>query len=292
MVFLSAVDEATRSTFRDCEILRWNRVTAELVRKSQANLVLLHNTSADRCDKRLPAITVQYLHSKIRPAQVDHTIYCSQWLAAKYGPENHSRQILHQAVPRAPSIHTAARALRDDIVIGRLCTPISRKWPHLLETFYRQLATAFPRVRWEFVGCPESLKAELRTACGGRARFHPASWSARRWLGDWDALLYHNPDVTESFGRTVAEAMRAGCIPIVDNRGGFREQIIMTPDRTGFLCDTLEDFHIALDTLHDSTTRWQIAHAARSHAECLFSESVFAAGLKRTFRAALRTQMA
>jgi glycosyltransferase involved in cell wall biosynthesis len=58
--------------------------------------------------------------------------------------------------------------------------------------------------------------------------------------------VYHNPAVTETFGRTVAEAMRAGCVPIVDDRGGFREQV---EPETGFLCRTDGDFADAIERL-------------------------------------------
>ena len=108
-------------------------------------------------------------------------------------------------------------------MIGRICTPQQKKWPNDVDEFYGRLADSYPQIRWEFIGCPTELQSRLSTVCHGRTTFLPAGWGARSRLWNWDALLYHNPQVTESFGRTVAEAMRAGCIPIVDDRGGFRE---------------------------------------------------------------------
>ncbi len=46
-----------------------------------------------------------------------------------------------------------------------------------------------------------------------------------------------NPEKVEHFGITTVEAMAAGAVPVVINKGGQRE--IITPD-TGYLCDTVE----------------------------------------------------
>jgi glycosyltransferase involved in cell wall biosynthesis len=152
-------------------------------------------------------------------------------------------------------------------VIGRLCTPTRAKWPDDV-SFYAALASRFPNVRWEFVGCPAHLQPELQSACGGRAAFFPAGWQMRSRLWHWDALLYHNAAITESFGRTVAEAMRAGCIPIVDDRGGFREQIIPS---CGFLCHDDDEFAAATAMIQSTGTRQRMSRACRAHADERFS---------------------
>ncbi|MBA4312072.1 MAG: hypothetical protein C0417_05540 [Chlorobiaceae bacterium] len=48
-----------------------------------------------------------------------------------------------------------------------------------------------------------------------------------------------NPENAEHFGMTTVEAMSAGCIPIVVNRGGQRE--IVTPGVNGFLWETIDE---------------------------------------------------
>ena len=88
----------------------------------------------------------------------------------------------------------------------------------------------------------------------------------------WDALLYHNTRVTESFGRTVAESMRAGCIPVVDNRGGFAEQVHAD---CGFLCDDKDEFSAALDQLCDAGIRRRMSRAALADANERFSLARF-----------------
>jgi glycosyltransferase involved in cell wall biosynthesis len=97
--------------------------------------------------------------------------------------------------------------------------------------------------------------------------------------------------------------MRAGCIPIVDNRGGFREQVAsvraqnaapdcLTPARrparndhsSGFLCNNPEDFARALERLLDPERRTQHAQAAYARGNDLFSLERFSKNLLEAFR--------
>lgn len=313
VVFLNPVDANTHTAFAPIQLLEWNDVTSSAVNHLKPDVVLLHNTPRSRCGESLPAATLQYLHSKITPAPADLTVYCSNWLAREYRQPN--APVLYQAVPIPPdsigkslagspaSPTTSNRALRDHLVVGRLCTPQSRKWPPDLPDFYRTLSAQFPRVEWEFVGCPGSQRARYAAACNGRVRFLDAGWPSRAHLHSWDALLYHHPTLTESFGRTGAEALRSGCIPILDNRGGFVEQLtsptsidptpVHAPRRTkvadarcrpGFLCDTLDDFAAALEVLQHPPTRWRHSQAGRSHGHRRFSLQRFAGDFLQVLR--------
>lgn len=95
---------------------------------------------------------------------------------------------------------------------------------------------------------------------------------SRSRLSDWDALLYHHPDLTESFGRTVAEAARVGCIPIVDDRGGFSEQL-QTLGLTG--CRSVEQFSEAIDRLSCLLSRVELSRAIQKRADAEFSLRAF-----------------
>jgi hypothetical protein len=277
VVFLSSVTEETRQAFADCRVEQWERVDDERLSALQPDVVLLHNT-AERCVGRISsAVRVQYVHSVGRRAEADLTLYCSRWLANRCGGQ--AADVLYQAVPQpSPPVGGETRGLRERLVIGRICTPQPQKWPADLRGFYRRLARRFPEVDWEFVGCPVSMQPVLIDACGGRAAFHPASWRARALLWRWDALLYHNPNVTESFGRTAAESMRAGCIPVVDNRGGFTEQV---NPAGGFLCGGDEDFAAAVDRLRDAGMRRRMSRAALAHANEAFALARFRAEFHR-----------
>ena len=251
------------------------------------DVVILHNISFSRVEGRLPAVTIQYLHSKIFPASADLTLFCSDWLAHLYGAD--TKNVCRQAVPRPKRLNVAneTRSLRTDPVIGRICTPQQRKWPSGTVEFYAKLANRFPNVQWEFVGSPVKLQPVLRTACHGKANFLSASWTARSRLWFWNAMLYHHPTLTESFGRTVAESMRSGCVPIVDDRGGFREQI---QEGCGFLCKTESDFSHAVEQLLSPANRWRISHASRVHADEHFSLSRFGNEIIRRIREAAESR--
>ena len=271
VAFLSNVSDETRRTFQDARVERWSACSRRAVDALRPDVVIAHNVGGRGLISG-SAVTVQYVHSVGRRAPADVTVYCSRWLAAQMGGT--AGDVLYQGVPRPVRTSRAVdrRGNRDGLVIGRICTPIAQKWPASIIPFYARLAERFPDVNWEFVGCPRRRWPELETACRGRARFFRASWHARRRLWKWDALLYHNPDVTESFGRTVAESLRAGCVPIVDVRGGFVEQV--TP-ATGVLCASLEDFVAGIARLQDYGVRRRMSAAAQADGERQFSIGAF-----------------
>jgi glycosyltransferase involved in cell wall biosynthesis len=255
VLFLSRPTEETRQTFVPAAVLHASRVERDLLRRIDPDLVLLHNTAETRWPGPIEVPVIQYAHSVTSHAPADRTVACSKWLQNELTRRGRAVDgVLYQAVPIPPLPSSGERrALRTDLIIGRICTPTARKWPPELLPFYESLATRFRDVTWEFVGAPPDLEQPLRHACQNRFTFHPAAWSARRHLHRWDALLYHHPSLTESFGRTVAESLRAGCIPIVDRRGGFCEQF--TPE-AGFLCESDDDFAAALQAIQSPEQRW------------------------------------
>ncbi|MEZ6056554.1 MAG: glycosyltransferase [Planctomycetaceae bacterium] len=295
VAFLSRVKEETRRHFGHTRVLEWKQVSPDGVRKLRPDLVLLHNTSEGRGVPIKEVASIQYLHSAITPLSAPITVACSQELRSRL--ELSSRQIgdrvssvLYQPVPVPPRpTHWTGetRWLRDRMVVGRICTPTSRKWPVELIPFYQELAASCRSIDWEFVGCPTILQDDLRRACLGRAVFHPASWGARSHLWRWDAMLYHHPTLSETFGRTCAEAMRAGCIPIVDDRGGFREQV--TP-KTGLLCRQTSEFVTALMTLQSRSRRWVMQRQATQMAHDRFSLQAFSVAFRELLREASGTQ--
>lgn len=89
--------------------------------------------------------------------------------------------------------------------------------------------------------------------------------------------------IPESFGRTVAEAMRTGCVPIVDANGGFVEQV---PPNTGFLSDKPMEFAAAIKRIQSVREREDISRNARIHADAAFSLAAFRVRLLDAFRRA------
>lgn len=284
VVFRGGISAEARERFRDWEPGRWERITAARVRESGADLVLLHNASRESVVESWGRPTINYLHSRITPAEADLWLCCSEWLREQYRrPE---LRVLRQGVPRPerPITVPFPRGETRGLVVGRLCTPTPRKWWDGIVEFYGRLAASCPEAWWEFVGCPERLRGELTEACRQRVTFHPASWEARRWLWTWDVMLYHHPGVTESFGRTVGDAFRAGCIPIVDRRGGFVEQL---RDGPGVLCSDERDFIGALERFSEAGVRQREAARCRTRGEEHYSLGRFGRELLQAFVAVL-----
>ncbi len=275
VAFLSRVDPVTRQAFAPHQVLHWPHCTSDRIRQVTPDLVILHNIAANQTSLWDGALTIQYVHSAGRRIPADHTVYCSRWLAEQCRAK--APAVLWQGVPLpiAP-VHARPRT-QGRLRIGRICTPTARKWPDLLPAFYSQLSAQHPHVDWEFVGCPQAMQSILQTACCGRATFHSAGWQARSHVWDWDALLYHHPTLTESFGRTVAEAARAGCIPIVDDRGGFSEQCQVLGGRG---CRTSTDFGDAITGLSAPEYRQRLSESIQQKANEYFSLTRFGARLR------------
>jgi glycosyltransferase involved in cell wall biosynthesis len=91
----------------------------------------------------------------------------------------------------------------------------------------------------------------------------------------WHAAGYGEPDeapeLAEHFGISTVEAMAAGCVPIVINRGGQRE--IVEHGVRGFLWNTLDELkHYTLLVARDQPLRARVAEAARQRAACFAPE--------------------
>ena len=272
---LSRADAVTRQAFEPHRLLHWPRCTSEFIRQVNPDLVLLHNISAGPSSRWDGAYTMQYVHSAGRRLPADRTLYCSRWLAEQCrAPQS---TVLWQGVPLPTRPSTPQPRTDGRLRIGRICTPTVRKWPDTLPAFYTYLASQHPHVDWEFVGCPIEMQPLLQSACSGRATFHPAGWLARSHVWHWDALLYHHPTLTESFGRTVAEAARAGCIPIVDARGGFPEQLEVLGGRG---CRTRPEFADAIAELSDPMIRQRLSASIRLQSQEHFSLASFGARLR------------
>jgi hypothetical protein len=275
VAFLSRVDAVTRQAFEPHQVLHWPHCTSDRIRQVNPDLVILHNIAANHSSLWDGAVTIQYIHSTGRRAPADHTVYCSHWLAEQCRAKAPS--VLWQGVP-LPIVPAHARPRTEGrLRIGRICTPSTRKWPDSLPAFYSKLAAQHPHVDWEFVGCPAAMQPILKSGCNGRATFHPAEWQARSLVWHWDALLYHHPTLTESFGRTVAEAARAGCIPIVDDRGGFSEQCQILGSRG---CHTPTDFGDAITELSDPDYRQRHSDSIQQKANEHFSLASFGERLR------------
>lgn len=270
IAFLSSVPDATRNVFQPHRVESWLRCSRDRIQAVTPDLVILHNVSPVHSTLWEDVPSIQYIHSASQKLPADLTVYCSEWLAQSCRANRPS--ILWQGVPRPLNPGSVDRNRNPRLKVGRLCTPSTRKWPHVLPQFYAYLTQQHPNIDWEFVGCPVSLQPALLAACQGRATFHSADWAARSLFWSWDVMLYHHPTLTESFGRTVAEAARTGCIPIVDDRGGFIEQL-RTLNLRG--CRSWSDFSGQLDALQERQLRQEISTSIQHQADEQFSIRAF-----------------
>ena len=95
------------------------------------------------------------------------------------------------------------------------------------------------------------------------------SWHYQSAAVFWHAAGYgdsdDSPELAEHFGISTAEAMAAGCVPVVVNRGGQRE--IVEHGVTGFLWNTLDELKsYTLLIAGDPALRARLAEAARRRA--------------------------
>ncbi len=276
ILFLSSPTKETLNAFRHCEVRVEKVIDDSIVEAIAPDVIILHNTSPDRVKISSEVFTLQFQHSAGKRASATKHVACSKWLADQLPG---SPDVLYQPVPIPPQPQrSSSRNLDDELIIGRICTPTIRKWPPQLIDLYSELAEQNRSVTWEFVGTPPEMKDAFQAACRGRAVFHDASVDARHHLWRWHAMLYHHPALTESFGRTVAEAMRSGCIPIVDARGGFLEQI--THEETGFLCTSVQDFAVGVESLRGHGERAQLSRNAVASANERFSLTAFYSQLR------------
>ncbi|RJQ27899.1 glycosyltransferase [Candidatus Parcubacteria bacterium] len=91
----------------------------------------------------------------------------------------------------------------------------------------------------------------------------------------WHAKGYgeDDPKKTEHFGISTVEAMAAGCVPIVINKGGQPE--IVEDNYSGFLWSSLKEFKAkTIEVINNSRLRARLSRSAVSRAH-IFSKDVF-----------------
>ena len=100
-------------------------------------------------------------------------------------------------------------------------------------------------------------------------------WHAAGYGADEDRY----PERSEHFGIATVEAMAAGCVPVVINKGGQRD--IVEHGVNGFLWNTLDELRTyTLRVAHDEQLRIRLADAARARAQ-LFSAENFVTSFMR-----------
>jgi glycosyltransferase involved in cell wall biosynthesis len=82
-----------------------------------------------------------------------------------------------------------------------------------------------------------------------------------------------HPELAEHFGIATVEAMAAGCVPVVINRGGQAD--IVRHGQTGFLWNTLEELERYTLQLARDSDLWERLSAAAQLRAATFSRPRF-----------------
>jgi glycosyltransferase involved in cell wall biosynthesis len=169
---------------------------------------------------------------------------------------------LNARVLYPPIDDIAAPVTKENLIlsVGRVFRGLynDKRYDVLIEAF-RSLRDRLPNYSWVYriVGSCGSDKAsrqylaELQKAAEG----HPVYFHLNASYQDlcryynratlfWHAAGYgvdetEHPENTEHFGMSTVEAMSAGCIPVVINRGGQKE--IVSHGKSGYLWDTVKE---------------------------------------------------
>lgn len=225
----------------------------KLLEQFAPDLILCHNITGNYYPHELRGIPSVFYHHSAHPGRgsgsnCDREIVVSHHLNSRLRLPDSA--VLYQPVTVPEYVGSRSRGV---FRIGKVATAGSKKW-NLTEMMplYDQLRNIHPGVQFELVGCGgqflQEFAAALRIGETGLVRAHPPSRASRKILHRWDVLL-SNSNTDETYGRTASEAQLAGCVPIVPNIGGYREQI--DHRYSGFLCHRLREFVGAVQTVMD-----------------------------------------
>ena len=134
----------------------------------------------------------------------------------------------------------------------------------------------FDSVQLAARGLPACVRANLpRHELAGQYAGAKIFWHAAGYGEDEKT----HPELQEHFGITTVEAMAAGCVPVVINRGGQPE--IVQHGRNGFIWNTLDELkNYTLRLMTDEAMRSKMSDAARQRAS-YFERDKFVSAFSR-----------
>jgi glycosyltransferase involved in cell wall biosynthesis len=205
--------------------------------------------------------------------------FAREWTERRWG--------VHATVIHPPVDVGLAAGPKDDLVlsVGRFSTMAhTKKQLEMIQTFKEmqdgttgrwtyacvgglndreENRTYFERVRAVGQGASTLVQANLERSqlrqLFARAKIF---WHATGLDEDTDA----HPELAEHFGIATVEAMAAGCVPVVINKGGQRE--IVQHGVNGFVWNTLDELKRYTRLLSDDPSLWsEMSGAARRRAQ-------------------------
>lgn len=241
----------------------------DAIRKHQPDVIIYQNTPYHRMPRAVPDHTLQvyYQHSlRDNPGpcwkQCDVTLSVSKFLARELGMDEST--VLYQPVT-IPERGDRKFKHGGGPLIVRIASPSPKKWRAADWKPHAKAVVQHTGGKIATVGWPKSVERDMWADKYGTA--YDPTLANRSILTSADILLYTSSTV-ESFGRTVREAQRCGCVPIVSRSGGFVEQIENEdgPDY-GFLIETPDDAVQAVSEYLKSPSWWAEHVKKRGEAE-------------------------
>lgn len=175
---------------------------------------------------------------------------------------------------------------KDQIIlsVGRFFRGVyNNKRYDMLTQAFRMLSKSLPGWEYHLVGSVSSNResqnflTELQDANRGYPVFFHTNVSHKELKEFYNRATFYwhgagygvdemkHPEATEHFGMSVLEAMTAGCIPIVVNKGGLKETV--RHEENGFLWDTLDELSKYTFRAANSSPDWLEARSRKGREE-------------------------
>ncbi len=210
------------------------------------------------------------------------------WKLAIYNSEftkkiiDHSINIKGQVVyPPVDTLNIKPLKKKKQILnVGRFVNLTKVKKQHIMVEAFKKLVDKNQLNDWSFhlvggvlPGDEDFIQQLKKDSQGYKIFFYPNANldTVRKLYGEskiyWHAMGYQEDDPSkfEHFGISTVEAMSAGCVPVVINKGGQTE--IVEPQKSGFLWDSLDELIektlqlITNPKLFDTTSKQSIIRA-------------------------------
>ncbi|MDR3402006.1 MAG: glycosyltransferase [Chthoniobacter sp.] len=160
----------------------------------------------------------------------------------------------------------AIRSTSDPLVIGRLSRAVPEKYPEDFPVFYESLQ--IPNARFRVMAWNDALRRKYRWHSFGRQwdLLTECQETQNNFLRSLDLFIYPlGHTFTESWGRSTAEAMLTGCVPLVPQGHNFTE--LIEHGVSGYICaDFLQWQDYALALASDQHLRKSMSLGARTRA--------------------------
>lgn len=258
-----------------CEIAKVDLITPELLHEIRPAVVCLNSIGGDKVAgpdhswlAKWPVIF--FHHNKtgpILPAGLD--VFVSDYLKAMWGTSiNRMKRVINcpPVIDVSPYARVARSPNNTRCVVGKVCSAWNpKKYPMAMYDVMREVGERRPNVTFEVVGGERHHRLDQLKV--PRLSFiKEMSRPVHEMLVGMDLMLYINdPTWTETWCRTVSEAMASGIPCVVENRGGPVEQITHGVD--GFICETHDQYvECVLQLIDSPKLRYEMGVRARAKA--------------------------